>query len=343
MQETPQLCVIIDTEEEFDWDGPFRREARAVTSIAAQDKAQAIFARYDIIPTYVIDHPVASDPDAVMLLKAYQDRGEAVIGAHLHPWVSPPFEEEVCRAHSYPGNLTPALEYEKLRILTAIIEDAFKKRPLVYKAGRYGLGPNTPEILARLGYKVDCSIVPYTDFSDDQGPDFLHETPHLRAFSPAADILELPLSNAFAGVLRGQGRWLYPRIQTPFLRRMHLPGICARLGLLERIRLSPEGQDARDHIRLTKAMFKDGFRVFSYTYHSPSLAPGHTPYVQSPADLTRFLDQMDRYFEFFFKTLGGHAATPLEIYDQWSMTKGAGKESHAASSRHRALLSGCNR
>ncbi|WP_281300064.1 MULTISPECIES: polysaccharide deacetylase family protein [unclassified Iodidimonas] len=313
----PQLCVIIDTEEEFDWNAPFDRRARAVTSIPAQQRAQDIFARYGLVPSYVIDHPVADNPEAVAVLKAWQDEGQAVIGAHLHPWVSPPFDEEVNRQNSYPGNLPKSLEYEKLRQLTALIERVFDKRPRLYKAGRYGIGPNSAAILEDLGYQIDASIVPYTDFSFDHGPDFRHETPHLRPFLPARDILELPLSTGFYGLLRKRGASLFPMIDRPLMRSVHLPGIFARLGLLERIRLSPEGQGADDHIRLTKAMWDDGFDVFSYTYHSPSLVPGHTPYVRSPADLDRFLDQMDRYFDFFFNELGGRAATPLTLYQQW--------------------------
>ncbi len=313
----PILSVIIDTEEEFDWDGPFSRAARSVTSIAAQDRAQGIFQRYGIVPTYVIDDPVARDETAVRQLKGYQDRGEALIGTHLHPWVSPPDEEEICRKNSYPGNLAADLEFRKLKTLTDTIETNFGIRPTVYKAGRYGIGPNTGKHLAKLGYLVDASIVPYTDFSADHGPDFSRETPHLRAFQNQDNILALPLSNAFAGLLRPYGPWLYPLIQKPVLRSMHVPGICARLGILERIRLSPEGQRASDHIRLVRAMYRDGFRVFSYTYHSPSLAPGYTPYVRNEQDLKQFLDDIDRFFDFFFNNLNGKALTPLQIHAHW--------------------------
>ena len=39
----PLLLVVIDTEEEFDWSRPHSRENTAVTSLAAQSLAQAIF------------------------------------------------------------------------------------------------------------------------------------------------------------------------------------------------------------------------------------------------------------------------------------------------------------
>ncbi|MBF0394910.1 MAG: hypothetical protein HQL38_19715 [Alphaproteobacteria bacterium] len=49
------------------------------------------------------------------------------------------------------------------------------------------------------------------------------------------------------------------------------------------------------------------------TYHSPSLEPGHTPYVRSRADLDRFLAWIADYLAFFHDEIGGVAATPGEI------------------------------
>jgi hypothetical protein len=43
---------------------------------------------------------------------------------------------------------------------------------------------------------------------------------------------------------------------------------------------------------------RNGHRVFSFTYHSPSLAPGNTPYVRSAADLRAFLQRIERYLDF---------------------------------------------
>jgi len=323
-RERPLLCVVIDTEEEFDWSQPLARENRSVRSIAAQDRAQAIFARYGIVPTYVVDHPVASDPDAAGQLKRFQDSGNALIGAHLHPWVNPPYAERVTPPNSYPGNLPAALEEAKLRQLTETIEAGFGQHPTVYKAGRYGLGPKTPEILARLGYQVDLSVVPYTAFTADGGPDFRNETPHPRSLGPRGKLLEVPLAVGFAGAFRRWGPFLYPLATQRWAMHLHLPGILARSRLLERIRLSPEGADVSEQKRLTRALLRDGVRILSYAYHSPSLAPGNTPYVQSQRDLDGFLDRMDRYFDYFFERLGGEAATPLDIYALWQNGRLAG-------------------
>jgi hypothetical protein len=96
--------------------------------------------------------------------------------------------------------------------------------------------------------------------------------------------------------------------------RLRVPGVLARSGLLERIRLTPEGVDLAANIRLARNLYDQGCRIFSFTYHSPSLVPGMTPYVSSERELATFLACMDRFFAFFRKELGGRPSDPLEVY-----------------------------
>src|SRR3954447_16433300 len=143
----PTLIVVIDTEEEFDWSKPFDPAADSVTNIGFQSLAQDIFDGYDLVPTYVVDYPVASTPAAVAVLRRFAAEGRCEIGAHLHPWVNPPAEGPVDVRHSYPGNLPSDIERRKLIALTDTIAASFGSRPTVYKAGRYGIGSATPAIL----------------------------------------------------------------------------------------------------------------------------------------------------------------------------------------------------
>lgn len=311
----PLLLVVIDTEEEFDWRRPHARENTSVTAIAAQGLAQEIFTRYGITPTYVVDYPVASSPAAVKALRVFADRGYCRIGAHLHPWVNPPYTETVNARNSYPGNLPAALEREKLEALTATIAKAFGAKPAVYKAGRYGVGPATAQILEDIGYRIDVSVVPFTSFADDGGPDFSAATFHPSWFGPTGELLEIPLSCGFYGLLQPLGPTLFPHLSGAVGMSLRLPGILARSGLLERIRLTPEGIDLAANMRLARSLYDQGCRIFSFTYHSPSLVPGMTPYVRSELQLSEFLHTMDRFFAFFREELGGRPSEPQEVYD----------------------------
>jgi hypothetical protein len=308
-RQQPLLVAIIDTEEEFDWAKPFSRDSVGVGHIRSQARAQAAFGRYGLKPLYAIDYPVASQPAGFEPLREWLQAEACEIGTHLHPWVSPPFDEPVNNRNSYPGNLPAALERDKLARLTDTIEQRFGKRPTVYRAGRYGYGPNTAAILAALGYQIDTSVVPRTDFGPEEGADFSECGIDPYWIDREGGLLEVPLTVGWTGLLAAAGPWLQPFCRTAQAQKLRLPGMLARAGLFERIRLTPEGMTSDELKRLTRALLARGQRVFSFTYHSPSLEPGHTPYVRSAAELDGFVGTIERYLEFFFGEVGGRAAT----------------------------------
>jgi peptidoglycan/xylan/chitin deacetylase (PgdA/CDA1 family) len=309
----PVLAVVVDTEEEFDWSKPHDRGATGVSNLRHQERAHRVFDRHGLRPTYVIDYPVASREEGWRPLKELLDAGRCEVGAHLHPWVNPPFEEEVSYRNSYPGNLPEALERAKLARLVEAIGANLGVRPTSYRAGRYGVGPNTARLLAEAGFTVDSSVVPWTDLSGDEGPDFSLCGNRPYWFAASRPLLEVPLTLGFVGVLGRAGQGLYRRVAGRTAHALHLPGVLARTGLLERIRLTPEGVDSDEHRRLTTTLLDQGHRVFVFSYHSPSLAPGNTPYVRSERDLDVFLGRLDAYVAWFLGPLGGRSATLSEL------------------------------
>ncbi len=311
----PLLQVVVDTELEFDWSKPFARDNISVSSIDRQYLALEILEGYGIKPTYVIDYPVATRPSSIAVLRSFLREGRCLIGTHLHPWVNPPYDEAVTSFNSYPGNLDAALERRKLTILTDAIVAAFDVRPTIYKAGRYGVGPGTPDTLLALGYEIDLSVVPHTDFADDGGPDFRDHPDRPYWFGAGEGLLEIPISRGFSGLASAFGPAIFSAVDSPLGRKLHIAAVLARTRLLERATLTPEGIDTAAHKRLMRAMIGQGHRVFTLTFHSPSLAPGHTPYVRTANDLQQFLDKIRRALDFFFGEIGGRATTPPEIRD----------------------------
>jgi hypothetical protein len=308
----PVLTIVVDTEEEFDWGKPFSRSNTSTTSIAAQPLAhQRVFDKHGVVPTYVIDFPVATNPAAVKVLRSLMEDGRCEIGAHLHPWVSPPYDEEVNTFNSYAGNLPQALEYQKIEILTEAIEKAFGIRPTVFKAGRYGVGQHTAETIAKLGYLIDASVVPYTDMRGDGGPNFSRHGASPYWFKAAGKtLLELPATAGYAGKLHHFGRKIYPLLQNSLARQLRLPGLASRARFLERVKLTPEGYTTKELASLTKCLYAQGCQYFGLTYHSPTLVSGNTSYVKSQSELNNFIDALEQYVFFFLNQLGGKVMTP---------------------------------
>ena len=289
-----RFTVFVDVEEEFDWRARPDRRNRATTAMAAFPEAHSRFAERGVGLTCMIDHPIAIDPAAIAILSRVVEDGRSEIGTQLHAWVNPPFDEDTTSAASYAGNLPRALEAAKLENLTAAITTAFGKSPRAYRAGRYGIGPRSFELLAALGYRIDSSVRPGYDYRADGGPDFrMADAGAYRA----EGIVELPLTTVFTGRARRGGARLYRALGAIPKGR----GLFARTGLLSRIALTPEDMPIEAALEAVAVAAGEGLGLLNLSFHSPSLVPGHTPYVRDAADLRRFhgwwatvLDALDR-------------------------------------------------
>jgi hypothetical protein len=304
----PTLMVVVDTEEEFDWSAPFSREATSVRAMRHIDRAQRLCDAAGVAPTYVIDYPVATQPDGYAMLKQWAEADRCRIGAHLHPWVTPPFDEAVSGPNSFMCNLPAALQRSKLRELRDAIIANTGVMPRVFKAGRYGIGREGVTALRELGITVDVSVNPCMDFGDERGPDFSAFDSRPFWSDQSRQLLEVPCTHGFVGWARRYGLRLRRTVEP--LRRLRGPGILSRCGAVNRVMLSPEGNTYDEMVALTRALLTDGLTLFSLTFHSPSVEPGHTPYVRSQGDLTKFLATIEKYFEFFFGELEGQPSTP---------------------------------
>lgn len=315
------LTVLIDVEEEFDWTKPFSRQNKNVKALQSLPTAHKIFSSWGIRPTYLVDYPIINSTFGADMFRQWVERDECTVGAQLHPWVNPPDEEEINDRNSYPGNLPISLEKEKLRILTETIERQIGVRPVVYKAGRYGLGANTTDLLEELGYQIDTSMVPFTDFSHQHGPNY-GDCPYGPFwFGQNRRLLELPVTRSFTGYFSKLGPRIYHKIERDWPRHATIAGVLAQTRALERITLTPEGITFEELQRLTVKLLQDGHKLLTFSFHGPSLRPGSTPYVRDQFELERFLETINRYFEFFFRHIGGVAVTPLEIYQRLSPIK----------------------
>jgi hypothetical protein len=162
-------------------------------------------------------------------------------------------------------------------------------------------------------------VLPGHDVRRRGGQDFRRAFNQPYWFGPDRQLLELPLTTAFAGLLARAGEpqtfnaSLYTALSRPDTLRLHLPGIFARLGLLERITLTPEGVSIQELKRLTRILLRHGQRVFIFNYHSSALLPGSTPYVRSRAELDRMIRTIEEYLHFFIDEVGGITMTPVEL------------------------------
>ncbi len=281
--EKPRFWVTIDTEEDFDWAAPFTRTGYRLASVPALADCQSYFERAGVRPIYLVDWPIVADDNAVAILGAAQNAGLCEVGAQLHPWVTPPHDEDVNARNSYTGNLPVDLQLAKMTALRDAIRDRFGIAPTVYRAGRYGLGSDTAAMLAGLGFRCDTSVRAGFDYRKGHGPNY-RAAPLYPWWvgTTHGPILEMPVTTLFGGLFGRAGSWLYHRTSS------NSHAALARLGLAERIALTPEGIPAERACKAIDIAIEQRLPVLNFSFHSPSLQPGNTPYVRSEADLELF-------------------------------------------------------
>lgn len=309
-----RVLLTIDTEEEFDWEGPFTRDRHGLKHVEAIPRFQAFCEQIGAHPVYLVDRPIATDARAVEIIGDALRWGKADFGAQLHPWVNPPFEEEVNAHNSYAGSLPVELEAAKLSALCEQIEKAFGTAPLIYRAGRYGLGPNSAEILKANGIAIDTSVRSLFDYRAQSGPDYTHHPVTPYWVDDDRRLLELPVTSVYWGLLRQMGKHLH-RAQR------HVPtmfGGFSRLRLLGRIALTPEGVTAEEAIRGIDIALDEQLPVPVLSPHSPTLVPGFTPYTRTEKDVEALYSWLREIYAY----LDGRGVESTTVADIIKATRG---------------------
>src|SRR3990170_3468198 len=296
-----KLIVTIDTEED-NW-GSYDPTGNTVENIGYIREIQELFDKYNVKPTYLLTYPVATDDNSVSLLRGVMERGGCEIGTHCHPWNTPPFKEQTSPENSMLCNLPSNLQYEKIRNLHETIRGRFDITPLSLRCGRWGLNEQVLINLTRLGYKIDTSVTPYTDWTAYYGPDMSRYTPLPFKFTNGKDNLDHPLleipatvgflqSNFAASNLIFDMAGLFP------FRSFRIRGILDMLKMVNKVWLSPEQSDGKAMIALGKRMLKNKYQYLNMVFHSSTLKSGLTPFVKTRDDERKFLRRIEDFLIF---------------------------------------------
>lgn len=299
-----KLIVSIDTEED-NW-APTRDDIR-IENIRALPDAQGFLEGLGLRPTYFVDYPVAATDWSAEILRGLHETGRAEIAAHLHPWNTPPLDEPFLPENTMMKNLDVALQTEKLRTLWAALEVAIGQAPTSFRAGRFGLGPESVRALLALGFRVDSSVTPFVSWRDhSNGGDFTRAPAgcyRIDADGPldrpvaGGGLAEVPLSCGFTRGPFGWRRVAHRMLSRPVLRPFKLAGIASRTGLIRRVIGSPETDSVEDLLAMARCLVDAGTGMLHLFFHSPSLVPGLSPFVRSQADLRVLHDRIDQFVQ----------------------------------------------
>jgi hypothetical protein len=318
-----KVFITIDTEED-DW-GSYKSDGFRLENISYLPILQKIIDRYGAVPTYLVTYPVMADKDSKRIISGLLDSGRCEIGAHCHPWNTPPFEDLNDKNDSMLCNLNAELVAKKVENLHQIIKDSLDVEPRCFRAGRWGFRENVATAIHGLGYTIDTSVTPFVDWSAYGGPNFSMAIPYMYRFNPnnvfspeeEGPLFEIPVTTGFyqqnvhlCNLIRG-------KIIAGPLARLRLIGLLDKLGLINFRWLSPELSNGMEMIHLAKTLMKSEYTHLNMSFHSTTLLPGRGPFVRSKQDLEVFLRNIEMFLQFAaeenmsFARLSDHLMHPV--------------------------------
>ncbi len=296
--------ITIDTEED-NW-GEYTEKNPTLKNIDKIHYLNDLFEKYNIKASYLITYPIAVDQKSVGILKPIMDQGQCEIGTHPHPWNTPPFVEAKNERNSMLCNLPPGLQYNKIEYLHNAIRDNFGIEPISFRSGRWGYNEDVAKNIFKLGYKVDSSISPYTNWKAVHGPDFSKLSPEPYRFSvhniyrkaANGDLLEIPATIGYRQRNFNVCNAINRRLHTMSLNKLRIPGLLKKLNIINKTLLSPESSTIDDMIKLTEAMIKNNYTLINMFFHSPSLKAGLTKFTRTKSDENEILNRIEGFLIF---------------------------------------------
>lgn len=286
------LCVSIDCECDK---GPGWRTQKPLSFSGILsgigEMLQPMFVRHRAKPTYLLSPEVLRDQRSAEMLTSLN--ADAEFGTHLHGEFAEPdaFEPNVTAA--FQRDYDRDTELRKLRSLTRLFHDVFGEAPRSFRAGRFGIGPNSLDLLQSLGYGVDSSVTPHMDWSRAGAHGLSFRGAPTQPYWPVlstpgvagqkSSLLEVPVTIRPSHFLRVPvvGRRMEPRWLRP-----------TRTSVAELIRI------ARDEIREAQSIDPERPVVLNTMFHNVEIVPNASPYAATEAKAQTILARIDGLLTF---------------------------------------------
>lgn len=279
------LCVSIDTESDKGrgWLCKRPMSFEGVTDGVVK-RLHPLFLEHGAKPTYLLSPEIMRDEQCVEAFAKLEPTSE--LGTHLHGEYAEPGAYEPDVTKEFQRDYAPEVERQKLTYLTDLFIRAFGHQPLSFRAGRFGIGPETIGILESLGYTVESSVTPHMDWASAGAPGLSF------VGSPSQPYRPDPLDAARPGTSK--------MLEVPVTIRRRLlsmlPGLAKRI---EPRWLRPTRGTAAGLVRVAEDEIADARRtapgrpvVLNAMFHNVEVVPGTSPYASNEGEARGILDRL---------------------------------------------------
>ena len=300
------VLITMDVEEEGLFSGRYQRRNPPVTNVASLRRLTGLSDDLGFPLTLLCSHAVFTDAAACRVLEEMRDQHGAEIGAHLHHWSTPPFENEELFCQGTPtrtDKLDRKLLEDRLVSLLEAGED-FQGAPLTsFRMGRWDLKKCLFPLLHEHGIVVDSSICPLRSFAG--GADhFLAPGQPYWALGKDVPFLEVPITQIplasfmpslwqkFSGSKKDAFHFLAALSGSPFWHNDFVMRLC---------------------VKLLQLRSCDVLCVF---WHSSELVPKGSPHVPDAAAADRVLKRIFSFFGWIREHVPCRGLTLTQLYKE---------------------------
>lgn len=287
-----KLVISIDVEEEGLFSGKYSRTPPGVRNVSHLDALNFVYDEFGFPLTLLTSYQVAKDDAASdMLVRMREERGTE-IGAHLHPWNTPPLEDvgpEPVRSDAMPIDLLRA----KMTTLFKALEDRFGTPATSFRMGRWDFGKQIEQLLPEFGIQVDASHAPlrYARGGPDRFLTPSYDPYLLPAVGDHPRVTEAPLTMLPVLPITARCTHTFARLMPPKIK----DSILANYSAVAAASIQPVWYPSTSMRWAARLHRRRGGNVLVMFLHSSELMPGHSPNFPNQEAVDRLVEKI-RHF-----------------------------------------------
>ncbi len=297
-----KFIITMDTEGDNLWNWRQGDDITTENTLFLQ-RFQDLCENFGFKPTWLSNYEMLKDDRYIKFIDRVETKQTGELGMHLHAWNSPP-DYKLEKANDgapylieYPAEIMEAKIYE----ITEYIKNRTGISPVSHRAGRWATNDVYFRLLDKYGYKVDCSVTPGVDWTNNVGQSADSAGSNYIDFSrnpykiAGTSLLEVPVT-----IMKSH------KLFSP--ENKSVKGIlksCYRSLKGETLWLRPNGKNLNKMIYLANHVEKSSSDYLMFMLHSSELMPGGSPTFKNEAMIEKLYEDLTILFKHISKSYQG--------------------------------------
>lgn len=309
-----KFIITIDTEGDNLWAWKPGDPIHTENTLFLQ-RFQDLANKYGFKPTWLTNYEMLQDDRYVRFIEKVLSDGTGELGMHLHAWNTPPdysleiAQNEASYLIEYPYEIMEA----KIATMTELIKSKIGITPVSHRAGRWAMDERYFKLLAKYGYKVDCSVTPHINWKNALGQtkNFGGTDYSKYPEQPYVDksgVLEVPVT------IRNNHNFFIPDEKN--IRKF--AGSMVRMIKGQHLWLRPNGHNLNQMLELLDIVKNSDSDYIMFMLHSSEMMPGGSPTFKTQQAIKKMYEDLRIIFDVAKKDFIGYTLT--EFYNEAKMS-----------------------